>query len=327
MAACGSRRLPGTDTLSARAAQPHQHYVATHGDFLTAWFSHPIESEALFKYPVVVLFASRTPRSPLDTCVERLWLLIDAPAYSKERIAASGTIDLGINLHENEFRIYDPAKPERAKRFSGAIVSGTQSGTFVIDPRELISVMGVRFRPGGAFPFLGAPAIELADTHVDLETLWGTSAIELRERLCVAKTPSERFDLLEKALIAHLFRPLERHYAVRFALDIFGRADSGLPIRDVARDAGLSQRRFIQLFAREVGMSPKLFCRVRRFRQALERVRHAAEPNWTHVAMDCGYYDQSHLIHDFREFSNLSPTEYVSQRSECVVQNHATLVE
>ena len=166
----------------------------------------------------------------------------------------------------------------------------------------------------------------LADAHVDLEALWGISAIELRERLCTAKTPGERFNLLEKALVAHLFRPLERHYAVRFALDTFGRANSGLAIRDVARDAGLSQRCFIQLFAREVGMSPKLFCRVRRFRQALETMRRTAVPNWGRVAVDCGYYDQSHLIHDFRFFSNLSPTEFVRQRSDCVMQNHATLV-
>jgi AraC-like DNA-binding protein len=263
---------------------------------------------------------------PLDTCVERLWLLSDAPAHSKERIAPSGTIDLGINLHENELRIYDPARPERFKRFSGAVVSGTHSGPFVIDTRELVSVIGVRFRPGGAFPFLGPPANELADAHVDLETLWGTSAIELRERLCAAKTPAARFDMLEKALVAHLFRPLERHYAVRFALDTFGRVDSRFAIRDIARDAGLSQRRFIELFAREVGMSPKLFCRVRRFRRVLERVRQTVVPNWARVAVDCGYYDQSHLIHDFRFFSNLSPTEFVRLRSDCVIQNHATLV-
>ena len=268
----------------------------------------------------------RTPTHPLGDFVERLWLVSDAPAHSKERIAPSGTIDLVINLHENELRIYDPAKPERCGRFSGAVVSGTHIGPYVIDPRELVSVIGVHFRPGGAFPFLGTPASELADAHVDLEALWGTSAMELRERLCVAKTPAERFNLLEEALMAHLFRPLERHYAVRFALDTFGRADSGLAIRDVARDAGLSQRRFIQLFAREVGMSPKLFCRVRRFRQALETVRQTTMPNWAQVAVDCGYYDQSHLIHDFRFFSNLSPTEYVRQRSECVMQNHATLV-
>jgi hypothetical protein len=61
---------------------------------------------------------------PLDTCVERLWLVSDAPAHYKERIAASSTIDLGINLHENEFRIYDPAKPGQSKRFSGAVFPG-----------------------------------------------------------------------------------------------------------------------------------------------------------------------------------------------------------
>jgi AraC-like DNA-binding protein len=275
---------------------------------------------------IAVQFISRAPISPLDTCIDRLWLLIDAPAHSKERIAPTGTIDLGINLHENELRIYDPAKPDQSKCFSGAVVSGTHSRPFVIDPRKLGSIIGVRFRPGGAFPFLGLPASELADTHVDLEALWGRSAIELRERLCEAKAPAERFDLLEKALVAHLFRPLERHYAVRFALDAFDRADSGLAIRDVARDAGLSQRRFIQLFAREVGMSPKLFARVQRFRQALEALRQTAVPNWPQLAVDCGYYDQSHLIRDFRFFSHLSPTEYVRQRSECVIQNHATLI-
>ena len=274
----------------------------------------------------MMYFICSTPDRPLGDFIERLWLLSDAPSHFKERIAPSSTFDLVINLHENEVRIYDPAKPERCKRFSGAVVSGTHSGPFVIDPRELVSVIGVHFRPGGAFPFLGPPASELADAHVDLEALWGNSAIELRERLCVAKTPTERFNLLEKALLAHLCRPLELHYAVRFALDTFGRADSGLAIRDVARDAGLSQRRFIQLFTREVGLSPKLFCRVRRFRQALETVRQVTAPNWAQVAVDCGYYDQSHLIHDFRFFSSLSPTEYVHQRSECVMQNHATLV-
>ena len=99
-----------------------------------------------FLIAAVLLYASRIPMPPLDTFVERLWLLSDAPAHSKERIAASGPIDLGINLHENELRIYDPAKPERSKRFSGAVVSGTHSGPYMIDPRELVSVIGVQFQ-------------------------------------------------------------------------------------------------------------------------------------------------------------------------------------
>ncbi|MBI1176311.1 helix-turn-helix domain-containing protein [bacterium] len=285
-----------------------------------------VESLAVCNYLIAIVYLCRTPMPPLDSCVERLWLITDERPHAKERIAASGTINLGINLRENEFRIYEAEKPERHKRLSGAVVSGTRSEPVAIDTRELVSVIGVRFKPGGAFPFLGAPASELADAHVDLETLWGSSAKELRERLCAAKLPTERFDLLENALMAHLFRPLERHNAVRLGLDTFSRADSELTIRDVVRETGLSQRHFIQLFAREVGMSPKLFCRVRRFRRTLETVRHTAAPDWGRVAVDCGYYDQSHLIHDFRFFSNLSPTEFVRLRSECVFQNHATLI-
>jgi hypothetical protein len=98
-------------------------------------------------------YFSWTPARPLNGFIERFWSLSDAPAHSKERIAPSGTSGLLINLHENELRIYDPAKPERCKRFSGAVVSGTFSGPFVIDPRELVSVIGLTWtRFGGLRP-------------------------------------------------------------------------------------------------------------------------------------------------------------------------------
>ena len=295
-----------------------------------------MRSESSGTHTVSVNYLAKIPFGPLGDFIERLWLLSDAPPHPKERIVPSGTLELVINLHENELRIYDPracggcadtAQPERCKRFSGAVVSGTYSGSFVIDTREHASVIGVHFRPGGAFPFLGTEAGELADTHVDLETLWGASAVELRERLCAAFAPTERFSLLEKALAAHLFRPMERHHAVRFALHAFEGAEPGLPVREVAHEAGLSQRRFIQLFAREVGMSPKLFCRVQRFQQTLKSLRQTIAPNWAQLALEHGYYDQSHLIHDFQLFADLSPTEYVRQRSDRVMQNHVPVVE
>jgi AraC-like DNA-binding protein len=274
---------------------------------------------------VAVNFHFISPAHPLAGFVERLWHLNDAPPHFQERIVPSGTMELVINLHEDELRIYDASRTDCCKRFSGAVVSGAYGKPFVIDTREHVSVMGVHFKPGGAFPFLGATASELADSHVDLESLWGTSAIELRERLCAAATPAARFRLLENALAAHLFRPLEHHPAVDFALDAFARAESSLTVREVAQQAGLSQRHFIQVFAREVGVAPKLFCRVRRFQQTLSLLGQTTSPNWAQLALDCGYFDQSHLIHDFRLFADLSPTEYARQRSERVMQNHVPL--
>jgi AraC-like DNA-binding protein len=281
-----------------------------------------------------MLYRSYTPALPLRDFVDDFWLYDDyTPLHYKERILPSGTMELVINLRDNELRIYDAAQPERCKRFSGALVSGAYGGFFVIDTAEEASVMGVHFRAGGAFPFLGLPAGDLSDTHVDLETLWGRSAVELRERLCGASTPVERFCLLEEALVAHLFRPPEHHYAVPMALEIFGHTDARATVRDVARRVGLSQRRFIQVFTAEVGLTPKRFCRVQRFHWALALARHTTAPDWAQLAVDGGYCDQSHLIRDFLAFSGFSPTDYLRQqhalcqRGVHLKRNHLPLAE
>jgi AraC-like DNA-binding protein len=273
-----------------------------------------------------------TPVSPLLDFVHDFWLYDGyTQPHFKERILPSGTIELVINLRDDELRIYDAAQPERCNRFSGALVSGAYGGFFVIDTAEEVSIMGVHFKPGGAFPFLGLPAGELADAHVNLETLWGRSAVELRERLCGAATPAERFRLLEEALLAHLFRPLEHHYAVPTALDAFGQMDTCATVRDVARHIGLSQRRFIQVFTEEVGLTPKLFSRVRRFQRTIATARQTTALDWARQAADCGYFDQSHLIRDFLMFSGLSPADYLRrqnhlhQRGVHIKRNHFPL--
>src|SRR5262245_64877685 len=101
-----------------------------------------------------------------------------------------------------------------------------------VDTRE--RVLGVHFKPGGAFRFLGVPASELADIHVDLCALWGRSTQDLREQLCVAANPARCFRVLEEALVARLENTLEEHRAVRAALDIFGRDAGEVRTRDLA---------------------------------------------------------------------------------------------
>jgi AraC-like DNA-binding protein len=267
-----------------------------------------------------MLFRSYIPSPPLRDFVADFWLYDGYTGpHGRERILPSGTIELVINLREDELRIYDAARPDRCKRFSGALVSGAYSGFFVSDTAEEASIMGAHFRPGGALPFLGFPAGELADTHLDLETLWGRSAVTLRERLCGAAAPAERFRFLEEALVARLSRPPEHHYAVPAALEAFARMDARLTMREMIRRIGLSQRRFIQVFAAEVGMTPKVFSRVQRFHRALALARREVSPDWApdwaRLAIDCGYFDQSHLIRDFRAFSGFSPAGYLRHQS------------
>jgi AraC-like DNA-binding protein len=174
-------------------------------------------------------------------------------------------------------------------------------------------MIGVHFKPGGAFPFLGLPAGDLADTHVDLETLWGPAAGRLRERLCEARISGERFQLLQEALLSRLCHGVEQHYAVSAALEMFGKNQPGPRVREAAEYLALSQRRFIQVFKAEVGMTPKLFSRIQRFQQTRTFIQHNPSINWADLAVDLGYFDQSHFIREFLEFSGLSPTDYINR--------------
>jgi AraC-like DNA-binding protein len=151
-------------------------------------------------------------------------------------------------------------------------------------------------------------------------------AAELRERLCAAKTVNQRFALLENVLALRLKDPPRRHAAVSIALAAFDRTCGDARVHEVARRVGLSQRRFIEVFAAEVGLTPKLYCRLRRFQQARHLVLNAPAPDWAQVAVACGYCDQSHLIRDFQAFSGLSPTNYLrmsSGQDGQVLPNHA----
>lgn len=257
-----------------------------------------------------MLYRSFVPAPPLADLIEDFWLYDDyQPRHLRERILPSGTVELVINLRENELRIYDRTRPGTCERFPGAIVSGTYAGFFVIDTAEEASLLGVHFKPGGALPFFGLPVSELARTHVDLEALWGRLASQLRERLLAATSPIDKFRILEATLAARLSGPSRHHDAVRFAVDAFSRS-SAATVRAVTERVGLSHRRFIEVFKTEVGLTPKLFYRVQRFQRILASMRRVSAPSWSRLALDCGFFDQSHLIRDFIEFSGFSPAEF-----------------
>jgi AraC-like DNA-binding protein len=268
------------------------------------------------------IFTFYKPKPPLSKFVDSFWLY-EGPGieHQAERILPTGTLELAINLRQNELRFYDAERPDNRFYLSGAVVSGAHGHGFTPESAEEVSIIGVHFKPGGAFPFLGLPAGDLADSHVDLETLWGPSAGRLRERLSEGRTSTERFRLLQEALLSRLSHGVEQHYAVSAALEMFGKYQAGPRVRETAKYLGLSQRRFIQVFKAEVGMTPKLFSRIQRFQQTRTYMQQNPSPNWTSLALDRGYFDQSHFIREFLEFSGLSPTDYINRHKRFIEHN------
>ena len=279
------------------------------------------KSQQISILKIETLFKFYKPKPPLSKFVDNLWLYEGNEREHKtqtERILPTGTFELAINLRQNELLFYDAERPENFSRFSGAVVSGAHGRGFVVDTTEVACIIGVHFKPGGAFPFLGLPAGDLADSHVDLETIAGPFAARLRERLCEARTSAERFKLLEQALLSRLCQSAEHHYAVSTALEVFEKHHLGPTVRETAKYLGLSQRRFIQVFKAEVGLTPKLFSRIQRFQHARAVIQQNHSPNWAAVASDLGYFDQSHLIREFLEFSGLSPVDYLNRHKSLI---------
>jgi AraC-like DNA-binding protein len=268
-----------------------------------------------------MLYQSHAPAPPLDKFVEYFWALCDAPPHAHERIVASGTLELVVNLDENQFRVYDPDDLVHPRCFSGAMVSGVYRSPFVIDTREHAAIVGVHFKPGGALPFLGAPPGELADIHVDLDCLWKQHGSRLREMLCAARDTEQRFEILARTLRMMLRPPRERYHAVRYAMR---RLERGVSVGEVSVRLGLSRRRLIEVFTADVGMTPKLFARVRRFQRAFDAAQRELR-SWSELAFECGYFDQSHLIRDFVAFAGEPPAEIARRRAVTVKEHHIAL--
>ena len=271
-------------------------------------------------------FHTRIPRPPLDAFVASIWIFReDRRAHQLERILPTGAAQLIVNLKEDRTRVYDPEVPQRCVSTPGTILAGVMSHYQIIDTAEQEDVAGVTFRPGGTAAFMRRPADETRDCNTPLEFLWGRQpAVDLRDQLLDRRNPETQLDALETVLRT-MFHPVGGHPAIAFALAALDQVPLATSIGAVTDAIGMSAKRFIERFKAQVGLSPKQYCRIRRFQCALARAHRGHPVNWSQVAVDCGYYDQAHFIHEFRSFSGLTPGGYQVVRT--AFQNHVKFLQ
>lgn len=260
-----------------------------------------------------MIYEAYVPPPPLDRFIQNLWYW-DGGMLSAEggRVTAmaSGRMSLFINLHDAPVHWFDADGREARSAGSVMALQGVQSERIVIDASPK-TIMGCQFHPGGAYPFFAPDAQHLRDGHIALEDLWSPAAARaLHGRLLEAKTITDKFRILLHALLRAMPRDPVRHPAVGHALSAMARAPFGARVSALAVEADLSDKRFAALFARETGVTPKLYLRMARFQSLLETIWDRAEVDWAECAHDFGYYDQAHLIRDFRQFSGFTPTQY-----------------
>jgi len=236
------------------------------------------------------------PRGEARGFIDAFWILNDDGRGPREvqRVVPDGRAELILNLGQPFESFEDGEWRTQPQSF----VSGQITGPLLLRPTGPSAIMGVRFRPHGAAPLLRLPMDELTGRAVPVADLSPELAREL-ENAC----ESASFARVEAALLG------ARGEADRLASEAVRRmsaAHGACSVAHVAADLGISSRQLERRFARAVGMSPKLFCRIQRFQRVFQIIEEA-RPNWVDAAVECGYYDQAHLIRDFMDFSGKTP--------------------
>ena len=261
---------------------------------------------------VIVQYVSRVPGPPLDGLIDDLYYLAGAPPYSRLLLPAAPAPLLIVNLG-SPFLIGTGTDGDVVEYADGcAVTTPTRAWEFGY-PTPTRSV-GVHFKPWGLAPFLPMPAAELCDRPATVEQIWGESAVaELHDRLASADAPHEMLMVLEEELVRRM-RAIDGLDIVRHVSTAIAETGGAVPISDLGVTARASSTYVAKRFREIVGVTPKRLARNYRFTFTVLAIDVAAPIDWSDVAARAGYFDQAHFVHEFREFTGLTPTRYVEVR-------------
>jgi AraC-like DNA-binding protein len=197
----------------------------------------------------------------------------------------------------------------------GSFAAGIHDRPTVVEHGGRARCVQLNLTPLGARALLGIPLIELRNRTVGLEELLGPAARRLAERLHAAGSSEQRFALLDEALAARAADAPPVRPDVGWAWRRLVETGGALEVRELARELGCSRRHLSGRFGQEVGLPPKRYARLLRFRRAVEALMRGGEQGLAEVAVACGYADQPHLNRDFRALAGTTPGALLAARA------------
>ena len=247
---------------------------------------------------------------PFITCI---WSL-EGDGAPRERILPDGCVELVFHFRDQFCTHFANGKSSMQPE---SFVVGQMNRFIEIEPRGRIGFVAVRFNARGAYRFLPGSLKAAASAVVDVADIWKTSYREWGDSIASATTMSNRVATVEALLFQMLRSGRGPDAIVDRALQLIAAHFGELKIASIASQIGTSERELGRRFENSVGLSPKQFSRVYRFRHALHRLRTKRPENLTETAVACGYYDQAHFNHEFRELTGIAPGE-LFKRSDLV---------
>lgn len=265
-------------------------------------------------------YVRRVPGPPLDALIDDLYYLTGNSPYARMKVPPMPSAHLMVNLGE-PFRMHDSLPGASPVECVDSWCMGLWTRYYLVDWPLPVRLVGVHFKPGGVYPFMRTPLSELRDEVVSLEAIWGRFAGELRERLHAAPTEEAALALLERQLRARLADESRGLDLVQHTIGRIAGDNGAVSIRALSDQAGISVNHLGTHFKRLVGVPPKRLARIYRFAQVVLSLDVAGPVDWSFMAHQAHYYDQSHFTKDFVAFTGHSPTDYLRLRRRFVAEN------
>jgi AraC-like DNA-binding protein len=255
------------------------------------------------------------PKLTLAKYVRKFWVLEGNNLNNKRyihRTMADGSAELFFHYKGifNELQVDRIVKKSIASGISGP---SQKFNRFCIS--ENFAMFGVYFYPFALQAIFNIPAAVLSNEMCDVKTLLGQDGRDLEEQVMLAKNNYQRAhimtDFIEKKLARHYYSDPSLFASIHYIIQTKGT----IKIEDLSAQYFLSSRQFERKFKTFSGFSPKLYSRIIRFQSAIKQYGNK-DKTLTKIGYDCGYFDQSHFIHDFKEFSGYHPKQYFSGNAE-----------
>ncbi len=242
--------------------------------------------------------------------VESIWCFEGSIAQARERHLPNGLLELVVQLDHRFHFVSDRIR----ERCAPNCLAGLQTGPTIIElPPGRVSVLGMRLHPAGAYAVVGSPLHEFSDRVVDLHDVVGRSASELAERCRDARSAEIRLQRVEHWVAERISRSRTINPRVAWVAARIEASHGLVAIGRLQDQAGLSKKRLIEGFREQVGLAPKHYARIIRFRRALTLL-HDGRCSLSEIALVAGYYDQPHMNLEFRDLGGLAPGDFLAVR-------------
>jgi AraC-like DNA-binding protein len=251
---------------------------------------------------------------PLDAFVEAVWAVRGHTFYHRETVLPNASIELMINFGARQ-RVLAFGDHEVNQDHDRYWLAGLQTEPLTIESVGDSDHISIRFRPGGAHALFGIPVGEFNDQVLDLDLLLGGRISALRQQLADVSDFPQRVEIIKTWLLGCLSPREYEHDLVQRALMALDQTTGSQRIGDICEQVGLSNKHMIAIFRQIVGLPPKAMARILRFHRLIEDVRERENVDWALLAQQFHYYDQSHLIREFRQFAGVAPSDYIARRT------------